>query len=268
MSFGGGGDRRGGIEIVEGVRSESTASTRTLRIYTPPGYDRSGRTSYPVLVMLDGQNLFARSRGPMGTWAVDETLDHLVGERAVDPWIVVGVDHRHAARIADDSPWADPRLDEAPRGVEEGAFIAHDLERWITANLPAQPGRAARALAGSSLGGLLALYVAWRHPDAFSRVGAFSPSVMWSNGELARRWTARSTAPLRLYLDAGMHERFDSGSLSLDYGGAARDFAAHLRRLGHGDDTLRVILEPGGTHDEHSWGRRFGPAAQWLLGEI
>jgi enterochelin esterase-like enzyme len=258
--------KRGRVDVVTGMRSASTSSSRTLRVYTPPDYDGSGHTTYPVLVMLDGQNLFARSRGgPMGTWAIDETMDALVGDGAIPPWIVVGVDHRHADRIADDSPWADPRFEDAPRGAEEAAFVALDLEEWILARLPAAPGPNARALAGSSLGGLLALYVAWRHPDAFSRVGAFSPSVMWSNGELSRRWTARAASPARLYLDAGIDERFDGGSFTLDYGASAIAFAAQLRGLGYGDETLRVVLEPGGRHDEDAWARRFGPAARWLL---
>jgi len=252
--------------ITQGCGASATSPGRTLRIYTPPGFDGSGRAAYPVLVMLDGQNLFATSRaGAMGTWAVDETMDRLIRERAIPPWIVVGLDHRHGARIADDSPWADPRIAMTPRGVEEAAFIATDLLDWIGANLPAHA--TARALVGSSLGGLLALYVAWRHPDAFERVGALSPSVMWSSGELSRHWTTRAASPRRLYLDAGEEERFDAGAFTLDYGDAARDFAAHLRGLGYGDDALRVVLEPGGTHDEASWGRRFGPAARWLLAE-
>lgn len=253
------------VTVVTGVRGSGGAS-RTLRIYTPPGFDASGRATYPVLVMLDGQNLFARSRaGAMGTWAIDETLDRLIAERAIPPWIVVGVDHRHELRIADDTPWPDARLDEAPRGAEEAAFLALDLPRWIEARLPAMPGAAARALAGSSLGGLLSLYVAWRHPSVFSRVGAFSPSVMWASGELPRRWTTRAPGPERLYLDAGTGERFDGGSFVLDYGAGARDLATHLRRIGYADDALRVVLDPGGTHDEAAWGRRFGPAARWLL---
>jgi enterochelin esterase-like enzyme len=253
--------------IVVDVPGGARSSARTLRIHTPPGYDASGRTRYPVLVALDGQNLFSRSRGEMGTWAMDETLDRLAFTGEIPPWIVVGLDHRHERRIADDSPWADPRLDVPPRGAEEGAFVALDLLAWIDENLPAKPGAAHRALVGSSLAGLLALYVAWRHPRAFSRVGALSPSVMWSNGELARRWTARAAAPARLYLDAGLDETFDGGPFALDYGGAARTFAAHLRSIGYGDDALRVVLEPGGTHDEASWARRLGPAARWLLAE-
>lgn len=254
------------IRVVTGVRSSATASDRTLRIYTPPGFDDSGRTAYPVLVMLDGQNLFSRSRaGAMGCWAIDETLDAMIHGGEIDPWIVVGVDHRHEGRIGDDSPWSDPRLQGAPRGAEEATFVTEELAAWIDASLPAATGATARALVGSSLGGLLSLYVAWRHPASFARVGALSPSVMWSNGELLRRWTRRAASPCRLYVDAGADERFDGGSFHLDYGGAARDLAAHLRKIGYGDDALRVILEPRANHDEGAWGRRFGPAARWLL---
>mgnify|MGYP001567956120 CR=1 FL=1 len=36
-------------------------------------------------------------------------------------------------------------------------------------------------IAGSSLGGLISLYVAAKHPEAFSRCGALSPSIWWAD---------------------------------------------------------------------------------------
>jgi enterochelin esterase-like enzyme len=251
------------IEVIE-VDSEAEGCTRTLRIHVPPGFDRGGRT-FPVLVMHDGQNLFAGSpAGEYGTWAVDDAIDREVSQGRLPPWIVVGVDHRGPLRIGDDSPWPDQRMQFEPRAPRYASFVVHELERWIGDHLPATPGAGSRAVMGSSMAGLVSLYIAWRHPLAFSRVGALSPSVMWSDGRLARSWRAPLPGRHRIWVDAGAHERFDGGGFELDYGASVRDFGAHLRALGHGDDELRVEIDPGGGHDEASWGRRFPHALAWL----
>lgn len=254
----------GEVTVVHGIRSPGEGCERTLRVFVPGGTRAEDATG--VLVLLDGQNVFARSpAGAFGTWAVDDAVEDLVGRGAIDPWIVIGVDHRGVDRIADSSPWPDTRLAFEPRGAQLGAFLAHDLRGWIDAHLPVR-ARRRRALGGSSLGGLVALFVAWRHPDAYPVIAAHSPSVMWSNGELFRAWSARHPAPRRIHLDAGRDERFDAGAFQLDYGAAVRDFAEHLRHLGHGPDELHVVIDPDGRHDEASWARRFPDALTWLVG--
>ncbi len=258
---------RPGVTVVEGVDSPAEGCTRTLRVYLPAGVGPGEVAG--VLVLLDGQNLFARSRaGAYGTWAADEAMDALVARGDVGPWAVVGVDHRGVHRIADDTPWPDPRVAVTPRGHLFAEFLSEDLPAWIGEHLP--PGRdpARRALAGSSLGGLASLYVAWLHPLAYSRVAGFSPTVMWGGDRLARSWVTRGDGPRRLYLDAGVDERFDAGGFQLDYGGAVRALADHLRAIGWDDDALRVELDPEGSHDEATWARRFPAAARWLLADL
>lgn len=254
----------GEVTIVTDVPSPAEGCTRTLRVFVPtaarPG-DLAG-----VLVLLDGQNLFSRSRaGEYGTWAADDAIDALVDGEAIAPWAVVGIDHRGVERIADDSPWPDPRMPVTPRGHLFTRFLCEDLPAWIARHLPVGADPARRALGGSSLGGLIALHLAWLHPRAYAGVAALSPSVMWSDGELTRRWTARGDGPRRLWLDAGVDERFDAGGFVLDYGAAVRDFGQHLRGLGWDGDALRVVLDPEGRHDEASWARRLPDALRWIL---
>lgn len=254
----------GDVAVVHGVPSPREGCERTLRVFVPGG--TRAEAAVGVLVLLDGQNVFARSRaGEFGTWAADETVEDLIRRGALDPWIVVGVDHRGVDRIADCSPWPDPRMAFEPRGDRLAGFLAHDLLGWIHAHLPAGVHRR-RALGGSSLGGLAALYVGWRHPGAYGAIAALSPSVMWSNGELFRAWGARHPGTPRIHVDAGAHELFDAGAFQLDYGGAVRAFAEHLRHLGHGPDVLQVGLDPDGRHDEASWARRLPDVLTWLLG--
>ena len=122
----------GAVTVVHGVRSPGEECERTLRVFVPGG--TRPEDAVGVLVLLDGQNVFARSRaGEFGTWAVDDAVEALVGRGAIDPWIVVGVDHRGIDRIADCSPWPDARMRFEPRGERLAGFLAHDLRGWSSA---------------------------------------------------------------------------------------------------------------------------------------
>jgi hypothetical protein len=79
-------------------------------------------------------------------------------------------------------------------------------------------------------------------------------------------WRSRDEARLsRIYLDAGEHERFDTGTFVLDYGRDTGDFFRHLRGLGYSDDELRLVLERNGRHSEIDWRRRLPGALAWVL---
>ena len=62
---------------------------------------------------------------------------------------------------------------------------------------------------GSSLGGLISLYLGWRYPELFGRIGGLSPSVMWSQRKLFEYWTGAQPQWTRIYLDAGTDEYID-----------------------------------------------------------
>ena len=51
----------------EWYESKSLSSIRRLTIYTPPGYDASGKTKYPVLYLFHGANVTRRRGRGWGT---------------------------------------------------------------------------------------------------------------------------------------------------------------------------------------------------------
>jgi predicted alpha/beta superfamily hydrolase len=118
---------------------------------------------------------------------------------------------------------------------------------------------------GSSLGGLMSLYLGWRYPELFGRIGGMSPSVMWSHGQLFHQWTSHTRRWSRIYLDAGTHENVDPVGWPMFYGAATRDFYFHLKGLGYSDHELALFLEPEGNHHELDWQRRLPTALRWLL---
>ena len=79
------------------LESAIFGNTRTIRVLLPDGYadPANAQRRYPVLYLLDGQNLFdaCLSEVSRQEWGVDETVRQLVAAGRLPPMIVVGVDH-------------------------------------------------------------------------------------------------------------------------------------------------------------------------------
>jgi predicted alpha/beta superfamily hydrolase len=115
-------------------------------------------------------------------------------------------------------------------------------------------------MAGSSLGGLLTLYLGFTHPAVFSRIAALSPSVWWDKRAVLKTIRqARSKPRLRIWTDMGTAE----GRRGLE---DARLLKAALIGLGfrQGKD-LHYAEYEGATHSEQSWSERVPQMLEWLF---
>jgi len=133
---------------------------------------------------------------------------------------------------------------------------------WIATRYRVRRDRAATGLGGSSLGGLVTLYLGLRFGQHFSKLAVLSPSVWWNNksilGYLNERAPDLWERP-RLWLDVG--DREGRRTLS-DAGMLNRRLKANGWREG---ETLHFERVEGGTHDEASWARRVRPALKFLF---
>lgn len=249
-----------GLHVLPPREAPSLDATFTVRVFVPS----APASAWSLLLMQDGQNLFDASAAG-ASWGVDETVEQLVREGDLPPTLVVGVEHRGSYRLGDYSPWPDPRLPLSIRGEPYARFLVEELLPALRASLPLREGPEHVAVAGSSMGGLLSLYLAQRYPERVGRVAALSPTAMLGRSQLAQRWTAHPRSFQKVYLDAGEHELFDTGWFVLDYGRAAVELHAHLASLGYGPHELRLVREPGGQHTESAWRRRFPAALRWLF---
>lgn len=256
----------GHVHIIRDFASPQEGFTRTVRIYTPRGYEQAPHHRFPVLYMHDGQNVFAHPESALfDTWCANLALEHMVGEGRGEPWLIVGIDSG-PGRLEEYSPWNESRANVRARGETYARFIVETLKPYVDGIYRTRQGSEWTAVMGSSLGGLMSLYLGWKYPEVFGRIGAMSPSVMWSEYQLFQHWTAHSRRWSRIYLDAGMPEWIEPGGVPLPYGEATRDFYFHLKGLGYADHELALVLEPGGLHHEPAWQRRLPLAMNWLLG--
>jgi predicted alpha/beta superfamily hydrolase len=242
---------RGRVVRVERWYSNTLGNARPIQIYLPPGYDRSG-LRYPVLYMHDGQNLFGAD-AMFGGWRVAETCDRLIAEGRLRPVIVVGVGNT-AARMSEYIPEADGG--EASR---YGAFLTDELKPWVDQTLRTRPEREHTGVCGSSLGGLVSLFLGWSRPDVFSRIGSLSGSY-W-----LRAWVddlERSTArpSLRVWLDSGNQ---GSSADSLENTLRVRDVLLRKSWALGGD--LEHFVDYGASHNERYWRGRLSRVLRFLF---
>lgn len=254
------GNTVGNIRLLDQVFSPELDNRRDIHVYLPPSYTTSGR-HYPVIYMHDGQNLFdpqaAFKKGEH--WRVGETATSLIEAKRIDPVIVVGIANTGTRRIHEYTPTYDRRRGGGDAG-DYGRLIVEELKPFIDASYRTYPAASHTAMAGSSLGGLVTLYLGLKHPGVFSRLGVMSPSVWWDRRVVLRTVReARPKPPLRIWVDMGLRE----GRRHVEN---AQLLRAGLVKAGwiEGED-LHYEEVAGGTHSEASWGARFGRVLQWLF---
>jgi enterochelin esterase-like enzyme len=138
-------------------------------IYTPPGFDPSGRTRYPVVYLVHG------SPGAGGDWfaagAVPHTMDVLLHHRLVRPMIVVGLDVNGTGPSARDTEC----LDSTTGGSQVNSYVSDTVVPWVDQTYPTAADWQDRTIGGFSSGGFCALDLGLRPPNQYGVVLAIDP---------------------------------------------------------------------------------------------
>lgn len=250
--------RPGRLERIPAFASQILGNTREITVYLPAGYDEREEGSYPVLYMQDGQNLFDPHRAyvPGNHWRLQEAADAAIGDRTAEPVIIVGIDHAGPARIDEYTPVVDPKHSGGGRAAGYARFLIEELKPSIDAQFRTRPGAESSGIGGSSLGGLVSLYLALKHPEVFRRAAVMSPSVWWSDRAILADAEAFDGPPPRLWLDIGGRE----GLQALR---DARDLRDRLAAKGWKD--FSYFEDRRADHSERAWARRVRQALEFLF---
>lgn len=240
---------------------------RDIVVWLPPGYEDAAAAGsaepprYPVLYMHDGQNLFepdaAFQKGEH--WRLGEAAAARIEAGTIAPLIIVGIYNTGEERIHEYTPTRDAKLGGG-RADDYGRMIVEELKPFIDRTYRTLPGAEHTGMGGSSLGGLVTMYLGFRYPQVFSRLAVLSPSVWWDRRAILKTVRqARAKPRARIWLDMGTAE----GRRGLD---DARLLKAALVGLGFvsGAD-LHYAEYEGATHRESAWADRAGPMLDWLF---
>jgi|ERR1041384_3830308 enterochelin esterase family protein len=154
-----------GVVEVNWQKSIITGDTRAYHVYTPPGYDPSRSTRYPVLFLLHGNNDTAAGWTDVGK--ANFILDNLVAEKKAVPMIVV-------------MPWGHAVAYTGSQSNNTGTFeryLIDEVMPQVEKKYHVARGRENCAIVGLSMGGGHALQIGLSHLEKFTAVAAFSSAV-------------------------------------------------------------------------------------------
>jgi predicted alpha/beta superfamily hydrolase len=233
--------------------------TRKVWIYLPNNYDSNSTETYPVIYMHDGQNVFDAATSFSGEWGIDETLSakEKEGKQAC---IVVAVDNGGASRIDEYSPFINPQYGGG-QGDEYVSFLTSTLKPFIDSAYRTKTQREYTAIAGSSMGGLISLYAAIAHPEIYSKVGAFSPAIWFSDSLFAYVSSKTKTADTKFYFVAGQNE----SATMVKY---IDSIIVLLKLKGFDDAQIIRTIKADGAHSEWFWKREFGAYYDWFFNDV
>ncbi len=244
----------GKLLVRNGIRSPHLANERHILVHLPADYESAGRR-YPVIYMHDGQNLFDPQTSFAGEWGVDDALAAL--ERQGLAAIVVGIPNAGERRLAEYSPFPDPRL-----GGGDGQgyldFVVNTVKPLIDREFRTLPDRRHTGIIGSSMGGLISLYAFFHRPEVFGFAGVMSPSLWFGRGAIFGYLEDAPYVPGRLHLCVGTRE----GQGMVKNAQLLRDL---LERRGYRPEQTLRYVEEDAEHHESAWGARLPGALQFLL---
>jgi predicted alpha/beta superfamily hydrolase len=243
----------------DNFRSRYLRNQRDLVVYLPPGYDEQPWRRFPVLYLHDGQNLFDRATSFAGQdWNVQGAADHLINAGSLAPLIVVGIYNTGKSRIHEYTPTKAPKLGGG-RADRYAKFLLQEVMPFIQHEYRADPNPRLTGIGGSSLGGLVSLYLGLKLPQNFGKIAALSPSVWWNQRVIVRfAATARVDLHPAIWLDIGTKEgprivpdveQFRDVLLQK---GWALGYNLHYERI------------EGGEHNELAWSQRIGRVLEFL----
>ena len=242
--------------------SQFLAKDRDVTIYLPPGYDAHPSQHYPVLYLHDGQTLFGDSVSSYSGkgWEADRTAEALIVQGKIRPLIIVGIANAGEDRIGEYTQSFSEQFRAGGKADLYGRMIVEELKPFIDGHYRTIPGEA--GLGGSSLGGLVSIYLGLKYPAVFDRLAVMSPSIWWGDGQILKDVaSAPSRTPARIWIDIGTDEG-DNPEAHVAHARLLRD--ALIAKGWKLNEDLAYFEDPGAKHSEGPWAQRFGHVLQFL----
>jgi enterochelin esterase family protein len=147
--------------------SKSLGVTRSLYIYTPPGYETSENVRYPVLYLFHGMG------DTEDAWTIvgraNFIVDNLIAAKKAKPLVIV-MPYGH-------TPSAPPDMRSIGNYAAFEKDLIEDVIPFVQKNYRVSKNQKDRAIAGLSMGGGQSLTIGLGNINLFGWIGAFSSAV-------------------------------------------------------------------------------------------
>ncbi|HEV8139586.1 MAG TPA: alpha/beta hydrolase-fold protein [Pyrinomonadaceae bacterium] len=258
----------GDVRLHKDFHSNILNNERNIIVYLPPGYDTSKTQRYAVFYMHDGQNLFdgATSFIPGQEWRVDETAEALIKTGRIEPLIIVGIYNTGVARVSEYTAAQDPKYKAGGKADLYGRFLVEELKPFIDKTYRTKSDAQHTGVGGSSLGGLISLYLGLKYPTVFTRIAVVSPAVWWADNHIVRFAENQShKPPLRIWLDIGTKEGRDVPEAQRTVEGARLLKTTLIRKGWKDEKDLKYFEAEGAEHNEKAWAARTPEILKFLF---
>lgn len=216
---------RGTFSANINIYSVKLAYLSNYRVYAPAGYD--SLSNLPVIYVTDGHE-YADDR--LGSMLI--VLDNLIAERRIQPIIAVFIDPRQPNNLSNNR-----RASEYTMNPNFADFVADELAPQIDNNYKTNPSADARAILGTSLGGINAAYFGIYRPDKFRLIGIHSPAFSYKP-EIYSQYQSADRQPLKIFMSTGVIHDTES---------SARPMKQILESKGYPLKYIEI-------NEGHSWG--------------
>jgi enterochelin esterase-like enzyme len=222
------------------VDSTYTKRKMPCMVYLPKGY--GGGDRYAVWYGLHGSG--SNESMWINNVGVARTTNELIEAGAIKPLIMVFPLTRY-----DSMKEVQENMDKDGKFGEQNMdqFVYKELVPYVDSHFDTVPSADGRYIGGFSMGGMIALRIAFRHPEVFSKVGGFSAAVPSSDysGRQLEAWLYPNDNVDEIADIAAFDKEkgFDTLRVYLDCGTAGDPFFNGLQ-------SLKECLQKKGIHSE------------------
>lgn len=257
---------------------------KTYRVYLPKSYSENTEKNYPVLYMMDGQNLFSDKLSySKVAWNIHETVDSLSKAETIKEVIVVGIDHEGVDRFSEYMP--QKPMSKVSQDAKDSlitffkkpvysddflSFLIKEFKPFIDANYRTKLTVEDTFIGGSSMGGLISMYAQCEYPQIFG--GALCFSTHWPIG--MNDDTPEFPTQLIDYFSKNIPQDkkwyFDFGTEGLDkiYEPYQNQIDSILQQNNYvADKNWMTRKYVGHSHNEKYWNERMHIPLKFILGK-
>lgn len=259
----------GTLRRMEVVGGGVTSLSRDVLVWLPPGYDNPGNADrrYPVLYLMDGQNVFEKLPSVPASWDAHIATSNLMDSGKVEPFIIVGVPHAGGMRAQEYLPF--PMIENVrPNAGEFISFLGNELKPRIDRAFRTETTANRTAIGGASLGAIVALEAATERPDLFGMVIAESMPLVSKDRAAFKHFSGKGKFPAKLFIGMGGKEAGTNAAddgLNAQYVGGATALADLARGKGVPNEGVKLVIDNSATHNEMAWAKRFPAAIEFLF---
>ena len=264
---------------------------RTVDVWLPSNYSKDKK--YSVLYMHDGQMLFdASSTWNKQEWMVDEVVSKLNAENKIEDMIVVAIWNIPTIRHADlfpKKPLQQLSKDKIEFIYVEAQklnynlkiedinsdnylkFIVKELKPYIDKKYSVYKDAKHTGIMGSSMGGLISMYVICEYPKVFGKAACLSTHWVgfrdFENNPIPESFFAYMEKNLpnpkdhKIYFDYGT-ETLDASYLKYEY-----RVDEVLQSKGYTTENYKNLKFEGENHSEASWQKRINIPIEFMFGK-